>query len=108
MCEGAESTSAEFKTGVTKAPPAPTLPPPTGSKPKPKPEPKVGHGTPGYKYGALESYKPKGTDYLGRDAGGSEEEHASNVRFGKAMEKLQGAINPKPGSLSKGLIKPAN
>jgi len=50
----------------------------------------------------------KGTDYLGRDAGGSEEEHASNVRFGKAMEKLQGAINPKPGSLSKGLIKPAN
>jgi len=59
MCEGAESTSAEFKTGVTKAPPAPTLPPPTGSKPKPKPEPKVGHGTPGYKYGALESYRPK-------------------------------------------------
>jgi len=46
--------SQDFKTGVTKAPPAPTLPP-AGSKPKPKPEPKVGHGTPGYKYGALES-----------------------------------------------------
>jgi len=50
----------------------------------------------------------KGTDYLGRDAGGSPEEHDSNVRFGKAMANLQGAINPKPGSLSKGLIKPAN
>lgn len=32
----------------------------------------------------------KGTDYRGRDYGGSEEEHASNVRFGKRMADLQG------------------
>lgn len=50
----------------------------------------------------------RGTDYLGRDAGGSEEEHASNVRFGKRMKDLQGAVNPKPGNLSNGLVKPAN
>lgn len=37
IVEGPESTSQDFKTGVTKAPAAPTLPPPTGSKPKTKP-----------------------------------------------------------------------
>lgn len=36
--------------------------------------------------------KKEGRDYLGRDHGGSEEEHASNVRFGKRMEKLQGSV----------------
>ena len=40
-------------TGSRKAPDAPKLPAPK------KPEPKVGHGTPGYQYGALEpEYKP--------------------------------------------------
>ena len=32
----------------------------------------------------------RGTDYKGRDYGGSEEEHKSNVRFGKKMADLQG------------------
>jgi len=36
--------------------------------------------------------KKEGRDYLERDHGGSEEEHAANVRFGKRMEKLQGSV----------------
>jgi len=36
--------------------------------------------------------KKEGRDYLERDHGGSEEEHAANVRFGKSMEKLQGSV----------------
>lgn len=44
------------KKGVTNAPSAPKLPPPGSGT---KREPKVGHGTPGYKYGAMESVESK-------------------------------------------------
>jgi len=37
IIEGPESTSQDFKTGVTKPPAAPVLPPPAGNKQKPKP-----------------------------------------------------------------------
>lgn len=49
------------------------------------------------------SKKPKneGRDYLGRDHGGSEEEHAANVRFGKRMAELQGSITSQGKSKEK-------
>lgn len=49
------------------------------------------------------SKKPKneGRDYLGRDHGGSEEEHQSNVRFGKRMAELQGSITSQGKSKEK-------
>jgi len=51
------------------------------------------------------SKKPKneGRDYLGRDHGGSEEEHQSNVRFGKRMAELQGSITSQGKSKEKKL-----
>ncbi len=70
---------------------------------KPKKTPQGGDKRPG-----LGEQVRRGTDYLGRDAGGSEEEHAANVRFGKRMKELQGAVNPKPGNLSTGLVKTAD
>lgn len=47
--------------------------------------------------------KKEGRDYLERDHGGSEEEHAANVRFGKRMEKLQGSITSQAKSKEKKL-----
>lgn len=43
----------------------------------------------------------EGRDYLGRDHGGSEEEHAANVRFGKRMAELQGSITSQGKSKEK-------
>ncbi len=95
------TTSSDFKTGTTKPPAAPVLP-----KPKPKPQPKVGHGTPGYKYGALESYKKegqvieqedkerRGTDYKGRDYGTGKQNKTippEGVMQGGWLEKLKKA-----------------
>lgn len=45
----------------------------------------------------------EGRDYLGRDHGGSEEEHQSNVRFGKRMAELQGSITSQGKSKEKKL-----
>lgn len=49
----------------------------------------------------------EGRDYLGRDHGGSEEEHQSNVRFGERMKKLQGKVTYEKEKSSEKKLKEA-